>query len=75
MLSIWTRLKFCRQVKGYDFIVYYNMANSIDLEEEGRMLMLSIWTCFNLLPDNKGLDWSKLKQIADNFFKCIQNGK
>ena len=50
------------------------MANSNDLEE-GRMLMLSIWTCFNLLPDDKSLDWSKLKQIADDFFKCIQNGK
>ena len=24
-----------------------------------------------LLPDNKILDWSKLKQIADNILKCI----
>ena len=25
----------------------------------------------NPLPDNKILDWSKLKQIADNILKCI----
>ena len=27
--------------------------------------------CFNPLPDNKILDWSKLKQIADDILKCI----
>ena len=26
---------------------------------------------FNLLPDDKILDWSKLKQIADDILKCI----
>ena len=25
------------------------------------------------LPDNKILDWSKLKQIADDISKCIPN--
>ena len=25
---------------------------------------------FNPLPDDKILDWSKLKQIADNILKC-----
>ena len=29
----------------------------------------------NPLPDNKILDWSKLKQIADNILKCIWNEK
>ena len=29
----------------------------------------------NHLPDNKILDWSKLKQIADDILKCIQNEK
>ena len=29
----------------------------------------------NPLPDDKILDWSKLKQIADNFLKCIWNEK
>ena len=28
---------------------------------------------FNPLPDDKILDWSKLKQIVDNILKCIQN--
>ena len=26
---------------------------------------------FNPIPDDKILDWSKLKQIADDFLKCI----
>ena len=26
---------------------------------------------FNPLPDDKDLDWSKLKQIADDILKCI----
>ena len=28
-----------------------------------------------LIPDDKILDWSKLKQIADDILKCILNGK
>ena len=32
---------------------------------------LSPFTMFNSLPDNKFLDWSKLKQIAHNILKCI----
>ena len=27
----------------------------------------------NPLPNDKILDWSKLKQIADSVLKCIQN--
>ena len=30
---------------------------------------------FNSLPDDKILDWSKLKQIADDILKCIGNEK
>ena len=26
--------------------------------------------CFNPLPDDKVLDWSKIKQIADDILKC-----
>ena len=29
----------------------------------------------NPLPDDKILDWSKFKQIADDISKCIQNEK
>ena len=29
----------------------------------------------NLLPDDKILDWSKMKQIADKMSKCILNEK
>ena len=28
-------------------------------------------TCINPLPDDKILDWSKMKQIADDILKCI----
>ena len=31
--------------------------------------------CFNPLPDDKVIDWSKLKQIADDILKCIYNEK
>ena len=31
--------------------------------------------CINPLTDDKLLDWSKLKQIADDILKCIQNEK
>ena len=30
---------------------------------------------YNPLPDNKILDWSKLKKIADDILKCIENEK
>ena len=30
---------------------------------------------YNQLPDIKILDWSKLKQIADNIVECISNEK
>ena len=29
----------------------------------------------NPLPDDKILDWSKLKQIADDILKCLKNEK
>ena len=29
----------------------------------------------NPLPDEKNLDWSKLKEIADNILKCIESEK
>ena len=30
-----------------------------------------IWSLFNPLLDHKMLDWSKMKQIADNILKCM----
>ena len=35
---------------------------------------LHVWS-FNPLPDNKVLDWSKLKQIEDNIFKFDENSR
>ena len=34
-----------------------------------------VWYRVNPLPDDKILDWSKLKQIADDILKCILNEK
>ena len=31
--------------------------------------------CFNPLPDDKILDWSKLKQFADNNYKFDENSR
>ena len=36
--------------------------------------MFLIFFSINPLPDDKILDWSKLKQITDDILKCIQNG-
>ena len=30
---------------------------------------------FNPLPDEKILDWSKFKEIADDILKCIESEK
>ena len=30
-----------------------------------------VWEWVNPLPDDKNLDWLKLKQIADDILKCI----
>ena len=45
------------------------------------MLVISIFSFFhkvlylNPLPDEKILDWSKLKDIADDILKCIESEK
>ena len=44
-------------------------ANSINQKETGFILLL------NLLPDNRILDWSKLKQSADDNFKFDENSR
>ena len=41
--------------------------------EKGRIRCVKVTIDFllNPLPDDKILDWSKLKQIADDILKCI----
>ena len=39
------------------------------------MRMIVNITVISPLPDDKILDWSKLKQIADDILKCIWNEK
>ena len=42
-----------------------------DLHEIEQYWPYSVKRVFNPLPDDKILDWSKLKQIADDILKCI----
>ena len=47
---------------------------------KGQVHLHSKSTCFseigiNPLPDNKILDWSKLKQFADGNYKLYENGR
>ena len=37
--------------------------------------LILMFHIFNPLPDDKILDWYKMKQIADDILKCIQNEK
>ena len=37
----------------------------------GALKVVILWQSVNQLPDNKILDWSKLKQIADIILKYI----
>ena len=37
----------------------------------GSLKVGIVWLRVNPLPDHKILDWSKLKQIADDILKCI----
>ena len=46
-------------------IAYRNVPETLEVMVE------SILKIGNPLPDDKILDWSKLKQIADDFLKCI----
>ena len=41
----------------------------------GPLALSQFWNGVNPLPDDNILDWSKLKKIADDIFKFIQNGK
>ena len=47
----------------------FNFKNSIIALVE--RLATKVTQTFNLLPDDKILDWSKLKEITGNIFKCI----
>ena len=35
-----------------------------------NLLETEIIICVNPLPDNKSLDWSKVKQTSDDILKC-----
>ena len=35
----------------------------------------TLFLCFNPLPDERILDWSKLKEIAEDILKCIESEK
>ena len=45
------------------------------VKDKKGLLPFQYISLFNPLPDDKILDWSKLKQIADDILQCIQNEK
>ena len=49
-----------------------NRNNDLRREEVSNAIKITI---INLLPDDKILDWSKLKQFADDNFKFAENGR
>ena len=44
-------------------------------DNDGAFTFSSLHSVFNSLPDYKILDWSILKQIADDILKCISYEK
>ena len=59
-------------IKELDDVLMRDVGNRI--QESGKY----VDPCpadYNPLPDDKILDWSKLKQIADDTVKCTYNGK
>ena len=40
-----------------------------------NVIIIMTYSKINPLPDDKILDWSKLKQIADDILECAQNEK
>ena len=74
MVSVWTSMKICRLVKSYQspcLILHLVSDTSSDWHNKHGKTNQK----FNPLPDDKSLDCSKLRQIADDILKCIQNGK
>ena len=74
MLPIWTSLKFgdrnnLLQGNTLEFSKFKAFAK--DKSKVAHLMTLT----FNPLPDEKILDWSKLKQIADDILKCIESEK
>ena len=56
------------------WMVWYRLS-CMDTIERKADLKQAIHQNINSLPDNKILDWSKLKQFSDNILKCIKNEK
>ena len=51
------------------FCTCFTNQQNLDLDQMERRLQIHV--LFNPRPDDKILDWSKLKQIADDILNCI----
>ena len=63
---VWYRVKTSFKVKA---TFYLSSANTF-ISDQSKILL-----CVNPLPDDKILECSKLKEIADDILKCIENEK
>ena len=59
-------LLFHRQINPFELHQNSHPVNAKDLNKYPKFYAL-----VNPLPDDKILDWTKLKQYADNILKCI----
>ena len=78
VLSIWTKIMSCGQDLNcfLSLFQYCLTANKSVIASGSSDSTVRVWSyagmiLLNPLPDNKILDWSKLKQIADDILKCI----
>ena len=69
--KLFLRIIWCKKKAGEHAlirIVQVCWVLQVRNENQTRMLQILI---VNPLPDDKIIDWSKLKQNADKYFKCI----
>ena len=62
------------ELKLYTILNVYEMRIMTHSEQNVsavRKILILIWVHINPLPDDKILDWSKLKQLPDDILKCI----
>ena len=76
-LSLVPRARTFRQVQGQISGSHFkkkkicNIGHNFRMVNDRAFIFHLFIPCVNALPDDKILDWSKLKQIADDILKCI----
>ena len=64
-------MQFKHKIYGENVFISKNEQLEVYNRKEPCSVTRGLNVSINPLPDNKILDWSKLKQIADDILKCI----